>query len=161
MGRLEMAGVTGLTVAFQKGYKNGLALEVEATGGRTGEACFSSVTWDGEDGDIMRVATMGRLQAGGAIRLGDGYLTSLRAGIGVQGISYDSSFAGTSGMRTGPGNSFEIGFAAYVGGAFSARLNDNWAFGVSGSFTEAFTLNARTLEMGLHVRYGWNTSAPR
>ena len=161
MGRLEMTGVTGLTVAFQKGYENGLALEIEATGGRTGEARFSSVTWDGEDGDIMRIATMGRLQAGGALRFGDKYMTALRAGIGVQGVSYDSSFAGTSGTRTGPGNSFEIGFAAYVGGAFTARLNDTWAIGVNGAFTEAFSVNARALEMGLHVRYGWNTSTPR
>lgn len=161
MGRLEMTSVTGLTVAFQKGYENGLALEIEATGGRTGEARFSSVTWEGEDGDIMRTASIGRLQAGGALRFGDKYMTALRAGIGVQGVSYDSNFAGTSGTRTGPGNSFEIGFAVYVGGAFSARFNENWALGISGAFTEAFSVHARALEMGLHIRYGWNTSTRR
>ena len=161
MDRLDVASITGLSFTFQKGYENGLAFEVEASGGRTGEARFQSVTWDGIAGDVARSALMGRLQAGAAMRLGDRYMTTLRAGIGVQGMNYDSSFTDMDGTRSGPGSSFDIGFAVYMGAAFSARMGENWALGINSTFTEANSLQSRMLEFGLHIRYGWDSSIGR
>ena len=72
------------------------------------EARFGDVMFNGQEGDIVRSARLGRVRLGGLLRFGDKVVPYARVGIGVQGVSYDSEFVMNGTAMDGPNSSLDI-----------------------------------------------------
>lgn len=146
----------GVAVRYQKGYLNGFALEIEGAGARTDQARFRDANWNGMQGEIARSASLFRFMAGGAARLGDRYVTTVRLGIGIQATSYNSSFTTGSTTMEGPGAQFEIDGVWSFGASFDARLGKSWVLGLGATLSDGINTDARGLDAALHLGYRWN-----
>lgn len=156
LGGLDGTTMGGFGVRVTKGFFQNLAFEVDAVGGRSGDANFSGMSWSGMTGDVVRRATFGRLQGSGVLRFGDQYVGSMRVGLGIQLASYDSTFTTGGGPMDGPGDGFEVDGVASVGGGLDVRLGKHATVGVGLAFTQLWRTGSSALEAGLHFGYGWN-----
>lgn len=149
------AGMTALSMRIGKGMHHNFAFEAEVAGGFTGQAMFRDADWLGMEGDIARQASFTRAQGFGVIRFGHRYVSSMRLGVGVQGTNYDSRFTTVGSTMDGPGASFEIDGVWSVGGAFDARIRENWTLGAGATFSDAFNTGYRSVELGVQFGYRW------
>ena len=153
---LEATSLTGFAVRIQKGYRNGVAVEGEIAGARTGTAQFSNLNWQGAQGDITRSATLGRVLGGVAMRFGHDVVLTGRAGIGFHGASIRSEFiADAGGSGAGPGDGFAFDMLLYGGLGVDIRFGKHWSLGVSVDGGQDLD-GARFVHGGLQFGYGWN-----
>lgn len=149
---LEAASCTSVGAYFVKGFHQYFAFEVEAVGVWTGDARFEDA-----QGGLTRSATLGRFAAHGVARLAGGKTVPyVRMGAGVQGISYDSqvSMGGTS--TDGPDDSLEFTSFFTLGGGVQTRIGNNIIAGFAISYMSAIDIDYRSLDVGIHIGYGWN-----
>lgn len=152
---LAGTGMSGLAVRVQKGYGWGGAIEGELMGGRTGHASFEQVDWNGTRGNINRQASFGRAFAYFAMRFGFKWIFTGRAGLGMQGVHYDSTFETGNTTNTGPGDGFEINGLWSLGASLDARFGKNWIIGAATAFATPFNDVSPSFEGGIHIGYGW------
>ena len=149
----EAALMTGAAVRLTKGISPLLGFEVEAMGSYTGEATFNS-------GERSRSAILGRAQLGGLLRFGDKVVRVARIGVGVQATRYESeTMAGAASTDT----SYELSAFLTFGGEIGLRLSDNVILGASASAVSNLTSTGespgfQSIELGVHLTYGWSPS---
>lgn len=143
------ATFVGAGVRVTKGVSELLAFEAEVSGGNTGEATF---TVEGEE--LRRSSTFGRVRVGAALRFGyEGVIPTARAGIGLQGIGYNSETTGTK-----PDDAIEFsGLLGFFGGGVDYRFSEHVIGGVGFSLVAAEEIQA--FEAGVRLGYGWNPGA--
>ena len=157
---------TGLAVRYSKGLSMLFAFEAELVGARTRTACFEDITIEGKQGDLLRSATVGRVQVGGALRFGGATILPLaRIGLGLHAASYTTEFIAEPMQMNGPEPSPEssteyIGLVA-LGGGLDIRVTDDVLIGATASALLQGTEKLRTFELGLHLSYGWLPSSTR
>lgn len=141
---------------IQRGYHNGVAVEGEIAGARTGTAQFDDLSWQGAQGDVARTATLGRVLGGVAMRFGHDVILAGRAGIGFHGASFHSEFSPVAGRNeTGPGDGFEFDMLLYGGLGVDIRLGKSWSLGATIDGGQDLD-GARFVHAGLQFGYGWN-----
>ena len=151
--RLEALGAR-VTYAFNQ-Y---LHAEASAALARSGDAEFQGATLNAMTGDLVRSATLGRLQIGALVRWGTTVLPTMRLGIGVQGASVNADFTpgGGSMMQS---SSTEFGVFFSVGAGVDVWLVKDVLLLGTGLFVErvsgAETLYRQSAGAGLHLGYAW------
>ena len=153
--RTEAAPFGGLAVRLVKGFTESLAFEAEITGGKTGSAEFDDMMFMGEQGELSRSASLGRVAAGGLLRFGHKTIPYFRFGVGLEGINYDSEFMTNGNAVPGPDTSVEFTGLVSFGTGLDIRLGDNFVAGAAITAVLGFE-QLKTLEAGVHVGYGWN-----
>jgi hypothetical protein len=157
LDKSDATSVTGLGVRAQYAFNRWLAVEGEALGASTGDSQFRGVTYDGMQGDLRRSASLGRVQFGGVLRLGEGpYILPLRLGVGLQGASHSGTLATATGDVPGP-ESFEWTALFSFGTGLDVRLGPFRA-GIACSVMNPwgdYDLSRRSIEAGLHFGYAW------
>ena len=146
----------GIAVGMQKGMSELLVVEGDFTYAETGNATFVNQDIDGMTGDLSRRAKVARLLGSGALRTGKENILSARMSFGLQLASYDSSLSTSTGVVDVPGSG--VSFDGLVGGGigYMRRLGAHWSLGLSGSFNVSLTSEAKAIEAGMHLSYGWN-----
>lgn len=148
--------VSGFGVRMAKGMHHNFAFEADLIGGRTGTAQFVDAQWQSMQGEIARQANFGRLQGSGVLRFGQRHVVSVRLGVGVQAISYESTFTTGGVGMPGPGGSFEIDGMYTVGVGFDSHIGRHWTFGAGANFSSTLQTVSRTLDAGFHLGYRWS-----
>ena len=147
---VDATSFAGIGVHVNQGISSLWAFEAEAAAGRTGQAHFSAATWDNMQGDLTRQMTFGRLRGSGVVRFGDRKVVSMRAGLGVQLASHESTFNPSGGTSLiGPGDGVVVNGIWSVGVGFEARLGKSWSLGVDGTFEQLVSSDARMAEVAL------------
>ena len=118
-----------------KGFYQAVAFEAEAALGWTGNADFANEA---------RSARFGRVTLGGLLRFGEWTIPYVRLGLGAQGADYNDT-----------GSSFELTTFFTLGGGVDVRIGNNILAGFSISLNSTGD-QARALDAGLHIGYGWN-----
>lgn len=151
-----ITGMGGVAVGVNKGVREWLVVEGDFTYAETGEAIFEDMDIDGMNGDLSRRARFGRLLGSGVLRTGKENIMSARISFGLQLASYDSSLSTSTGVMEVLDDG--VDFDVLVGGGigYMRRLGTHWSLGLSGSFSASMTSEAKAIEAGMHVGYGWN-----
>ena len=151
--KLEVLGAR-VTYAFNE-Y---IHVEASAALARSGDAEFQKATLNAMTGDLVRNATLGRLQVGGLLRWGKTFMPTLRLGIGVQGASVNADFTPDGGSMT-QSSSTEFGFFFSVGAGVDVWLVKGVLLLGTGLFGERIsgveTLYRQSAGAGLHLGYAW------
>ena len=156
LGMLAGTNVTGFGIRITKGFFHHIAFEADIIGGRTGQAQFADAQWQNMQGAIVRQANIGRLQGSGVLRFGHRHVVSMRLGVGVQAIDYESSFTAGGVSMPGPGGSFTIDGMYTVGVGFDSHIGKHWTFGAGANFSSTLQTISRTLDAGIRIGYRWN-----
>ena len=162
LDELEGTYLVGFGARYQKGFASGLAVEIEAAGGRTGQVRFNDASLDDMSGNLEREAFIGRVLLSGAIRFGDPYVTTLRIGLGVQGGSYRSRLVATDGgTELASDSSLELEGIVSFGGGLQARIGESLFAGLDANVVwVANSLSDERqgsggIQIGINVGYGW------
>jgi opacity protein-like surface antigen len=154
----DATSIKGLGIRISKGLVSMdsgatplLAVEVDAAFGSSGTARFADVTFNGMQGELQSTATLGRVHAGLALRLGDKLAPVLRAGIGGQGVSENAELITATGSEPGPESSLDVALSVYVGGAAEFRLGESFVAGLAVNLIDSG--GRRSLEAGLNLAY--------
>lgn len=152
----RITDMRGVAVGVNKGMSEGLAVEGELTYAETGQATFEDMDIDGTTGDLSRKARFARLLGSGVLRTGKENIMSARLSFGLQIASYNSSLSTSTGVMEVPEDG--VAFDVLVGGGigYMRRLGAHWSLGLSGSFSASMTSEAKAIEAGMHLSYGWN-----
>lgn len=154
-GRLDATSMTGLGARVTYAYNRHLAVEGEALGASTGNARFANASFDGMQGELLRSATLGRVQAGGVLRLGRQIIPLLRVGLGAQVSSIDSRFVIDGSEAPGPGHAYDFDPLWYLGAGMELRPTEHLVAGFTLTTEKMASSASRTLEAGIHIGYGW------
>lgn len=136
--KLDATSFVGGGVRVTKGVSQLLAFEGEFIVGDTGEASF---------GDDTRDGLFGRLQAGAALRFGHETAPILRFGIGILTAFYQPT--------PESGTSSEFSGLMFFGLGYTKRISEKWLVGTSATAILQGTEQVRTLEVGVHIGYGF------
>ena len=151
----DSTGLRSLSGRVTYGFTRAINIEALVTLGWSGEARFSDMTFNNEQGDLIRNVTIGRFQFGGVLRWGDRYMPVLRLGVGVQGTSYDSQFTVGGNRMDGPESSFDTDALWYFGAGVDMRLSKDFFVGLGATWEQLTTNETRSLQAGIHVGYTW------
>ncbi len=153
--------LTAVAVRYLQGFHKNFAFEAEGMGGKTGEAEFKNMSWNGMNGDVARSATFGRVRVGGLLRLGDKYIPTVRLGLAGQGTSHSSLFSTGATSMDGPGSSFDFSALLDFGIGFDVRVGEHFLAGVAASMVNVLSGPGgndgfQSLELGMHASYAWS-----
>lgn len=155
-GQLEATSFAGFGIRITKGFHENIAVEVEAAGGKTGNAQFENMSIDNMQGDLTRSASFGRMGFGGLLRFGDKVTPYLRLGAGLQAASFDAAFS----AGPEPDAPFEFSPFLALGGGVNLRIGEGLLVGLalagSAPINSDEDLTRNTFEIGMNVSYGWN-----
>ena len=98
------------------------------------------------------MASFGRAGFGGLLRFGDQVSPYLRLGIGLQGASFNAEF--TEGPE--PESSLEFTELLTFGAGVDTRIGSNVLIGLAGTVNRLGRDDQLSVNVGLHLSYGWN-----
>ena len=154
--KLEATSLTGLGLRVAYGFNRYFSLEGELAAASSGSAGFDGMTFQDQQGVVLRNARLGRAQLGGMLRLGQTYVPTARLGIGFQGISHNTRFVPeTGGEMAGPDLGFEAKAYFSFGAGFDVRLGNRWSIGWLASFAQSIGTEISSVTTGIHLSYGW------
>ena len=151
----------GLGLRVRYGFNRRWSFEGELAGTTSGNVEFDGMEVGGEEGNLVRNASLGRFLATGLLHFGDNYRPIIRAGLGFQGVGHDSRFTPAAGLeREGPGSEFEMAGLWTFGVGFEAKLGRHWTAGIGAMFVGSATSTSpaglkTSFEGGLNLSYGW------
>lgn len=154
-GRLDPTSLTGFGARVTYGFNRFLGFEAEVIGAGTGEARFGDTGLNGMQGDLLRSASLGRLQVGPVVRFGRKTVPFMRIGVGAQGASIGSRFLVDGNDAPGPDSSFEFNLLGYFGAGVDFRLGEHFVAGFGLSAEQLASSDSRSIEAGIHFGYGW------
>ena len=155
-GQLDSTSLRGLGVRASYGVNRLFALEGEIVGASSGNARFDGMTFQNMEGIVTRNARLGRVLIGGVASMGYRYVPTLRLGIGFQGADSATRFVpATGGEVAGPDVGFEIAAFFSFGAGLDLRLGKHWRVGAHGAYSQSIGATSRSLEIGVHLGYGW------
>jgi hypothetical protein len=153
---LDPTSVKGLGVRVAYHMFKPLSIEVDVVGASSGESRFEGVDFNGQQGDLLRNAKLGRVSFGGALRMSSGpYIPVLRLGLGLQGASHTAELEVGGVRMPGPEVGFEFDALWYFGGGLDLRLGDSFVLGAALSFDKLVSGPSRSFEAGVHLGYSW------
>jgi hypothetical protein len=137
------------------GFNRYVGLEADVVGASSGESRFEGVDFNGQQGDLLRSAKLGRVTLGGVIRMGvRRYIPVVRVGLGLQGASHNAEMEVGGVRMTGPDVGFEFSLLVNIGAGLDIRLGDHFTAGINftgtGKGSELYSLEA-----GVHLGYSW------
>ena len=159
--QLGAAPTAGLSFRVRRGFNRIVSFEGEVAGTTSGKASFDGMMVEGEEGELIRNASLGRVLFGGVLHFGEQYRPMFRLGVGFQGVNHGSQFNPTAGpQRNGPGGDFEIAGLWSAGIGFEAKLGRHWTAGIGATFVGSATSTSpsglrTSFEGGLYLSYGW------
>lgn len=154
-GRLDPTSLTGFGARVTYGFNRFLGFEAEVIGAGTGEARFGDTGLNGMQGDLLRSASLGRVQAGPVVRFGRKTVPFMRIGVGAQGASIGSRFLVGGNEAPGPDSAFDFDGLWYFGGGVDFRIGEHFVAGFGAAFEQMANSGVRSIEAGIHVGYGW------
>jgi hypothetical protein len=112
--------------------------------------------FNGQQGDLLRSAKLGRVSFGGALRLSSGrYIPVLRLGLGLQGASHTAEMEVGGVRMAGPEVEFEFNPLWFFGAGMDTRLGSHLVAGVGLLVEQLVGSSSRSLEAGVHLGYSW------
>jgi hypothetical protein len=137
-----------------------LSIEFDIVGASSGEARFTDEQYNGQQGDLLRSAKLGRVSLGGVLRLTRSrtarYVPVARLGLGLQGASHTAELEVDGVRMAGPEVEFEISGFWSLGTGLDIRLGDHFLAGFTASYAQTIGSQTRSLEAGIHLGYSWN-----
>jgi opacity protein-like surface antigen len=153
---LDPTSVKGLGARVTYGFNRYVGFEADVVGAKSGESRFEDVDFNGQQGDLLRSAKLGRVTLGGVIRMGvRRYIPVVRVGLGLQGASHNAEFEVGGGRMAGPEVGFEFNLTWSVGAGLDIRLGDHFIAGATVSGTQLMAGNSRSIDAGVHLGYSW------
>jgi hypothetical protein len=153
---LDPTSVKGLGVRVAYHLFELLSVEVDVVGASSGESRFEGVDFNGQQGDLVRSAKLGRVSFGGALRLSSGRtIPVLRLGLGLQGASHNAEMEVGGVRMAGPDIGFSLKGFWSIGAGLDMRLGDHFVGGVGVSFDQLVGDPSSSLKAGIHLGYSW------
>jgi hypothetical protein len=115
-------------VAESKAGNRYFAFEAEVIGASSGDARFEDQNYNGQQGDLLRSAKLGRVALGGVLRMGmRRYIPVARVGLGLQGASHNAEIEVGGQRMPGPEVGFEFSLLVNIGQTENDRCPDRTA----------------------------------
>ena len=131
------------------------ALELDVTGGWTGNASFDGMVVENEKGTLIRRTQYGRAMAGLVMRMGDQILPYVRMAIGVQTARLQSYFGGFERP-----DEFEVNMPMSITFGLNIRLGRQFIIGAAINGNQVFgdhdDVMSYRVDGAFHISYAWN-----
>jgi hypothetical protein len=157
---LDATSLKGLAVRAVYGFNQWVAFEGAIMGAGTGQARFSGMTIDEQEGTLVRSASLGRVQFGGVLRFGYRIIPTVRLGVGLQGAGYDAELMTATGSAPVTDSEIDVDMTVNFGAGLDIRLGEHFMVGVAASAAgKASTFSGAgsggAIEAGIHAGYAW------